>query len=76
IFIRVFNVTTVGDYRDSLRQPYINYCMFRTDPYQLQLVEVIKGPVSVLYGSGSPGGLVNKISKLPTEEPILGAVGD
>ncbi|MBY5360093.1 TonB-dependent siderophore receptor [Rhizobium leguminosarum] len=70
IFIRGFNVTTVGDYRDSLRQPYINYGMFRTDPYQLQRVEVIKGPLSVLYGSGSPGGLVNKISKLPTEEPI------
>ncbi|MBX4891408.1 TonB-dependent siderophore receptor [Rhizobium bangladeshense] len=70
IYIRGFNVTTVGDFRDSLRQPYINYGMFRTDPYQLQRVEVIKGPVSVLYGSGSPGGLVNKISKLPTEEPI------
>jgi iron complex outermembrane receptor protein len=70
IFIRGFNVTMVGDYRDGLRQPFINYGMFRTDPYQLQRVEVIKGPVSVLYGSGSPGGLVNKISKLPTEEPI------
>ncbi|MBX4994384.1 TonB-dependent siderophore receptor [Rhizobium binae] len=70
IYIRGFNITTVGDFRDSLRQPYINYGMFRTDPYQLQRVEVIKGPVSVLYGAGSPGGLVNKISKLPTEEPI------
>ncbi|OOO40426.1 TonB-dependent siderophore receptor [Rhizobium sophoriradicis] len=70
IYIRGYNATTVGDYRDGLRQPYINYGMFRTDPYQLQRVEVIKGPVSVLYGSGSPGGLVNKISKLPTEEPI------
>ena len=27
-YIRGFNVTTVGDYRDSLRQPYINYGMF------------------------------------------------
>ncbi|OHV18731.1 TonB-dependent siderophore receptor [Rhizobium sp. RMa-01] len=70
IYIRGFNITTVGDFRDSLRQPYMNYGMFRTDPYQLQRVEVIKGPVSVLYGAGSPGGLVNKISKLPTEEPI------
>ncbi|WP_064696914.1 TonB-dependent siderophore receptor [Rhizobium aegyptiacum] len=70
IYIRGYNATTVGDYRDGLRQPYINYGMFRTEPYQLQRVEVIKGPVSVLYGSGSPGGLVNKISKLPTEEPI------
>ncbi|MDC7745683.1 TonB-dependent siderophore receptor [Rhizobium binxianense] len=70
IYIRGFNVTTVGDFRDGLRQLYMNYGMFRTDPYQLQRVEVIKGPVSVLYGSGSPGGLVNKISKLPTEAPI------
>ncbi|MCV9945258.1 TonB-dependent siderophore receptor [Rhizobium sp. BT-175] len=70
VYIRGYNATTVGDYRDGLRQPYINYGMFRTEPYQLQRVEVIKGPVSVLYGSGSPGGLVNKISKLPTEEPI------
>ncbi|NNU37697.1 TonB-dependent siderophore receptor [Rhizobium sophorae] len=70
IYIRGYNATTVGDYRDGLRQPYINYGTFRTDPYQLQRIEVIKGPVSVLYGSGSPGGLVNKISKLPTEEPI------
>lgn len=70
IFIRGFNITTVGDYRDSLRQPYMNYGMFRTEPYQLQRVEVIKGPVSVLYGAGSPGGLVNKISKFPTEERI------
>ncbi|WP_431323528.1 TonB-dependent siderophore receptor [Rhizobium sp. YTU87027] len=70
IFIRGFNVTTIGDYRDGLRQPFINYGMFRTDPYQLQRIEVIKGPVSVLYGSGSPGGLVNKVSKFPTEETI------
>ncbi|WP_105384949.1 TonB-dependent siderophore receptor [Neorhizobium alkalisoli] len=70
IYIRGYNATTVGDYRDGLRQPYLNYGTFRTDPYQLQRVEVIKGPVSVLYGSGSPGGLINKISKLPTDEPI------
>ncbi|NRP89777.1 Ferrichrome-iron receptor [Ensifer adhaerens] len=70
IFIRGNNITTTGDFRDGLRQPYMNYGMFRTDPYALDRVEVIKGPVSVLYGAGSPGGIVNKISKLPTEETI------
>lgn len=70
IYIRGYNATTVGDYRDGLQQTYINYGMFRTDPYQLERVEVIKGPVSVLYGAGSPAGLVNKISKLPTEEAV------
>ncbi|QND46208.1 TonB-dependent siderophore receptor (plasmid) [Rhizobium lusitanum] len=68
--IRGNDVTTTGDFRDGLRQPYMNYGMFRTDPYSLDRVEVIKGPTSVLYGPGSPGGIVNKISKLPTEEMI------
>ncbi len=29
-----------------------------------------KGPASVLYGAGSPGGLVNFVSKKPTQEPF------
>ncbi len=70
VYIRGNDVTTTGDFRDGLRQPYMNYGMFRTDPYSLDRVEVIKGPTSVLYGPGSPGGIVNKISKLPTEETI------
>ena len=76
VYIRGNDVTTTGDFRDGLRQPYMNYGMFRTDPYSLDRVEVIKGPTSVLYGPGSPGGIVNKISKLPTDETIreVGAV--
>ena len=70
VYIRGNDVTTTGDFRDGLRQPYMNYGMFRTDPYSLDRVEVIKGPTSVLYGPGSPGGIVNKISKLPTDETI------
>lgn len=32
-------------------------------------VEVIKGPVSTLYGDASPGGLINYISRKPTVRP-------
>jgi iron complex outermembrane receptor protein len=70
IVIRGNDITTTGDYRDGLRQPYINYGMLRNEPYGLEQVEVIKGPISVLYGAGSPGGVVNKTSKMPTEETI------
>ncbi|WP_245443832.1 TonB-dependent siderophore receptor [Mesorhizobium sp. DCY119] len=70
IYIRGYSTTTIGDYKDGLRQPYLNYGTFRTDPYSLERVEIIKGPVSVLYGAGTPAGIVNKISKLPTEEKI------
>ncbi|BAV49502.1 outer membrane siderophore receptor precursor [Mesorhizobium loti] len=70
IYIRGYDATTLGDYKDGLRQPYINYGTFRTDPYSLERVEVIKGPVSVLYGAGTPAGIVNKVPKLPTEDRI------
>lgn len=41
----------------------------RIDPYFLDRIDVLHGPASVLYGQGSPGGLVNYVSKLPTEAP-------
>ncbi|MCS4505487.1 TonB-dependent siderophore receptor [Arhodomonas aquaeolei] len=69
IRVRGFSVTTVGDYRDGLRQPYAQYGTFRTEPYNLERVEVFKGPTSSLYGASSAGGLVNRVSKRPTTEP-------
>lgn len=63
IYIRGYSATTMGDYKDGLRQPYLNYGMFRTDPYSLERTEIVKGPVSVLYGAGTPAGIVNKVSK-------------
>lgn len=33
-------------------------------------VEVVKGPASVLYGRGSSGGLINRITKKPTDDPF------
>ncbi|SMF82472.1 iron complex outermembrane recepter protein [Trinickia caryophylli] len=41
----------------------------RIDPYFIERMEVLHGPASVLYGQGSPGGLVSYVSKLPTETP-------
>ncbi len=42
--------------------------------YGLERVEVIRGPASVLYGQGNPGGLINLSSKRPTFERF-GEVG-
>ena len=38
-----------------------------TETYGLERVEVLKGPASVLYGQGMPGGIVNLVTKRPTE---------
>lgn len=40
------------------------------DPYMLERAEVLRGPVSVLYGKSNPGGLLNMVSKRPTTEPL------
>ncbi|XSG82595.1 MAG: TonB-dependent siderophore receptor [Methyloligella sp. ZOD6] len=42
----------------------------RMEPFGLERIEVLQGPASVLYGQNSPGGLVNMVSKKPTEDPF------
>ncbi len=53
---------------------------FRDDsPYYRDLsnvdrIEVVKGPASVLYGRGSSGGIVNRITKSPVPEGVLAEI--
>jgi iron complex outermembrane receptor protein len=58
----------VPEYRDSLQGLFSYYNSTRPDIYTIEQVEILKGPASVLYGQGSPGGLVNVVSKLPHAE--------
>ncbi len=39
----------------------------------IEQVEVLKGPASVLYGDGEPGGLVNYVTKKPLSNPYYSA---
>jgi iron complex outermembrane receptor protein len=63
---------TPGRYKDGLRLPFgaRGYSQPRIEPYGLERAEVLKGPASVLYGQGQPGGLLNMVSKRPREEEI------
>ncbi|KRB61274.1 TonB-dependent receptor [Rhizobium sp. Root708] len=57
-----------GRYLDGLRLPFGShgYAQPRVEPYSLERAEVLKGPSSVLYGQGEPGGLINMVSKRPS----------
>lgn len=55
----------VFQYRDGLKLHDSNWGV---EPFGLERVDVLKGPASMLYGLGSPGGLINLTSKRPTGE--------
>ncbi len=63
--IRGFDGTPI--LRDGFRQ-------FGADVFpetaNLERVEVLKGPASVLYGESEPGGLINLVTKKPTSTPF------
>ncbi len=62
--IRGFDQSTYGLFRDNSRWQS-GQVEGQIDPYELQEVDVIKGPSSVLYGQTAPGGLVNLVTKRP-----------
>lgn len=58
----------VPRYRDSIQELFGSYNTTRTEIYTIEQVEVLRGPASVLYGQGSPGGIVNNVSKTPRQD--------
>lgn len=48
-------------YLDGIRDD----SQYTRDLHNIERIEVLKGPAAVLYGRGSQGGLVNRISKQP-----------
>lgn len=64
VMVRGFQQITANAYTDGLRNNQVGY--YALEPFGMERLEVLKGPASVLYGQGSPGGTVNVVSKLPT----------
>lgn len=64
----------VPEYLDNIQVLFGFYNNARSDIYTLEQVEVLKGPASVLYGSGSPGGVLNTVSKQASSDAIGGEV--
>lgn len=58
-----------NEYLDGMRLGGSGYVVSGFDPYLFERIEVLKGPASVLYGQSTPGGIVNMVSKRPTDQP-------
>lgn len=52
---------------DGLRVP-TEFSASNTDLYGFEQIEVLRGPASLLYGAGGPGGMINRVTKKPTRE--------
>lgn len=66
ILMRGFDATSgIAGYRDGLVLPAYSV----TESYGVERVEVLRGPASVLFGQGDAGGIINRVSKMPSNTP-------
>ncbi|HEY9778873.1 MAG TPA: TonB-dependent siderophore receptor [Leptolyngbyaceae cyanobacterium] len=77
IRIRGFEVDTFqgGYFRDGIRLFTFGF----PESANLEGIEVLKGPASILFGQAQPGGIVNLVTKKPLKEPyyfLEGTVGN
>ncbi len=53
---------------NGVRQfPVAGSITFPSDPWNVERIEVLTGPASVLYGQGALGGAINVVTKKPSE---------
>jgi catecholate siderophore receptor len=50
---------------DLFRDNFRDSAKYNRDTFDLDRVEVLRGPASMIYGRGSTGGIVNQVSKTP-----------
>ncbi|MEH2070892.1 MAG: TonB-dependent siderophore receptor [Nostoc sp.] len=59
-----------GNFRNGFRD---NDLFTLSDIANVERVEVLKGPASVLFGQAEPGGIINIVTKQPLSEPYYAA---
>ncbi|MHC5861678.1 TonB-dependent siderophore receptor [Nostoc sp.] len=69
--IRGFQTTNI--LRNGLKDYVGGATTGQTQLNDIEQIEVLRGPASVLYGQGNPGGTVNFITKQPLSEPYFAA---
>ncbi|MGO2009477.1 TonB-dependent siderophore receptor [Vreelandella alkaliphila] len=70
IHIRGFDAYSPGFYKDGLQlRNSGTWAVWQTENFGTERIEVLRGPSSVLYGQNIPGGMINVMSKRPSETP-------
>jgi iron complex outermembrane recepter protein len=58
---------------DGFRQLGVVENQSTLEPANLESIDVLKGPASILYGETQPGGVINLVSKKPLSTPLYTA---
>jgi iron complex outermembrane recepter protein len=73
LYIRGFDAGSWSDNvtLDGMRAPQGGqWIRSKFDTWNMERVEVLKGPSAVLYGQVAPGGMVNQVSKTPDPDQV------
>lgn len=63
---------------DVFRDGFRDRGQYSRDTFNIEAIEVLKGPSSMLFGRGSTGGVINQVSKKPSlkaSTEVTGTVG-
>ena len=64
------NLRGFSAYNDIFLDGIRDAAVYTRDSFNLETLEVLKGPSAVLFGRGSTGGAINQVSKAPTLAPM------
>jgi len=68
--VRGFSLLQGAQFLDGMRLPSGTYAVPQVEPWGLERLEILRGPSSVLYGQIPPSGMLNMISRRPTDQPV------
>jgi len=68
--IRGFKADESSLFLDGMQLFSTAYATWKLQPFNLERVEVLRGPSAILYGGSGPSGIVNAVSKMPPAAPI------
>ncbi len=64
------NIRGFSAFNDFFLDGIRDAAVYTRDSFDLESVEVVKGPSAVLFGRGSTGGAINQVSKAPLLDPL------
>ncbi len=70
------NIRGFSAFNDFFLDGVRDAAVYVRDPFNLDSIEVLKGPSATLFGRGSTGGAVNQVSKSPQLNPLHELVAD